>query len=67
MPSAAFTVHIYGDPQVQYSSDMHIATLPSCFSSLLGWALFGSSEHLKHISEVLYLWATVHISQNAIR
>ena len=50
---------IYGGPQVQYSSDMHIAALPSCFSSQLSTfrlfqALFGYAErffcYAKHFS-----------------
>ena len=29
------SAYMYGGPQVLYLSDMHIAALPSCFSSLL--------------------------------
>ena len=56
-------VRYCGGPQVQYSSaDMHIAALPSCFSSLLGTfrhfqALFGYAErffcYAKHFPSIL--------------
>ncbi len=52
----------YGGPQVKYSSDMHIAALPSSISSLLGTfrlfqALFGHAErffcYAMHFSSIL--------------
>ncbi len=52
----------YGGPQVQYSTDMHIDALPSCFSSLLGTfrlfqAIFCCAErffcYAKHCSSIM--------------
>ena len=56
---AMWLVKEYGGPQVQCSSDMHIAALPSCLSSLLSTFLFlFSAEHFSsRLSICLFCWA----------
>ncbi len=66
---AALQEHYHGGTQVQYSSDMPIAALPSCFSSLLSTfrplqAIFGYSKHFSAMPSSFQLCWTLFCFDN---